>query len=227
MIPGFVDYPEGSVLIEMGGTRVLCNASLEASVPAWLAGAKSGWVTAEYALLPRSTHQRTRRETRGFGGRTQEIRRLIGRSLRAAVDLTKLGERTIIVDCDVLQADGGTRTASITGGYVALALALGDLVNQGSVPPDVLTTPVAAISAGLVDGQALLDLCYEEDSSADADFNVVMTGDGRLVEVQGSAEGATFSRGSLDSVLDLVTQGIDQLLAQQQEVLRAAAEGRV
>mgnify|MGYP001046564056 CR=1 FL=1 len=226
MAPGFVDYPEGSVLIEMGGTRVLCNASVEASVPRWLLGAKSGWVTAEYALLPRSTHQRTRRETRGLGGRTQEIRRLIGRSLRAAVDLTKLGERTIIVDCDVLQADGGTRTASITGGYVALALALQDLVAQGSVPPDVLATPVAAISAGLVDGEILLDLCYEEDSAAEADFNVVMTGDGQLVEVQGSAEGATFSRKSLDAILDLVSEGIDRLLAQQQEVLQAAGEGR-
>jgi ribonuclease PH len=226
MTSGFVDYPEGSVLIEMGGTRVLCNASVEASVPPWLLRSKSGWVTAEYALLPRSTHQRTRRETRGLGGRTQEIRRLIGRSLRAAVDLAKLGERTIIVDCDVIQADGGTRTASITGGYVALALALQDLVAQGSVASDVFITPVAAISAGVVDGQVLLDLGYEEDSAAEADFNVVMTGDGRLVEVQGSAEGATFSRKSLDAILDLVDQGIDQLLAQQQEVLQAAAEGR-
>jgi ribonuclease PH len=226
MTPGFVDYPEGSVLIEMGGTRVLCNASVEASVPPWLLGAKSGWITAEYALLPRSTHQRTRREIRGLGGRTQEIRRLIGRSLRAAVDLKKLGERTIIVDCDVLQADGGTRTASITGGYVALALALQDLVAQSSVPSDVLITPIAAISAGLVDGQILLDLAYEEDSAAEADFNIVMTGDGRLVEVQGSAEGATFSRTSLDAVLDLAAQGIDQLLAKQRAVLQAAAGGR-
>ncbi|MGC9332800.1 MAG: ribonuclease PH [Anaerolineae bacterium] len=224
MTQGFVDYPEGSVLIEMGSTKVLCNASVEATVPSWLLGAHSGWVTAEYALLPRSTHQRTRRETRGLGGRTQEIQRLIGRSLRAAVDLEKLGERTIVVDCDVLQADGGTRTAAITGGYVALALALQGLVRQGSVPPDVLVTPVAAISAGLVDGQILLDLCYEEDSAAEADFNVVMTGDGRLVEVQGSAEGATFARKTLDAILDLAAQGIEQLLAQQQEILGTGAE---
>jgi ribonuclease PH len=224
MTPGFVDYPEGSVLIEMGSTKVLCNASVEPSVPSWLVDANSGWVTAEYALLPRSTHQRTRRETRGLGGRTQEIQRLIGRSLRAAVDLEKLGERTIVVDCDVLQADGGTRTASITGGYVALALALQGLLSQGSVPPDVLSTPVAAISAGLVDGQILLDLCYEEDSAAEADFNVVMTGDGCLVEVQGSAEGATFGRKALDAILDLSAQGIDQLLAQQQEILGTGAK---
>lgn len=224
MTPGFVDYPEGSVLIEMGSTKVLCNASVEPSVPSWLVDANSGWVTAEYALLPRSTHQRTRRETRKLGGRTQEIQRLIGRSLRAAVDLEKLGERTIVVDCDVLQADGGTRTASITGGYVALALALQGLLSQGSVPPDVLSTPVAAISAGLVDGQILLDLCYEEDSAAEADFNVVMTGDGRLVEVQGSAEGATFGRKALDAILDLSAQGIEQLLAQQQEILGTGAK---
>jgi ribonuclease PH len=158
MTPGFVEYPEGSVLVEMGKTRVLCNATVEEVVPSWRLASGGGWVTAEYALLPRSTHQRTHRETRGLGGRTQEIRRLIGRSLRAAVDLDKLGQRTITLDCDVIQADGGTRTAAITGGYVALALAVQRLVEEGEVPPEVLTTEVAAISLGLVDGQLLLDL---------------------------------------------------------------------
>jgi ribonuclease PH len=219
LTPGFVDYPEGSVLIEMGGTRVLCNATVEESVPRWRAGSGSGWVTGEYALLPRSTHQRTRRETRGLGGRTQEIRRLIGRSLRAAVALDRLGERTIIIDCDVLQADGGTRTAAITGGYVALGLAVKDLEEKGLVERDVLRTQVAAISLGLVEGQLLLDLCYEEDSAASADFNIVMTGDGRLVEVQGTAEGVTFSRQELAAVLDLAEMGIGRLLADQRQVL--------
>jgi ribonuclease PH len=219
LTPDFVDYPEGSVLIELGGTRVLCNATVEESVPRWRMGSGAGWVTGEYALLPRSTHTRTRRETRGLGGRTQEIRRLIGRSLRAAVSLDKLGERTVIVDCDVLQADGGTRTAAITGGYVALALALRGLEEQGLVESDLLTTPVAAISLGLVAGRLLLDLCYEEDSAASADFNIVMTGDGRLVEAQGTAEGATFTRQEMDAVLDLAEKGIDRLLAIQRQVL--------
>lgn len=219
MKPGFVDYPEGSVLIGIGATRVLCNATVEESVPTWRLGTGSGWITAEYALLPRSTHQRTQRETRGLGGRTQEIRRLIGRSLRAAVDLDKLGERTVILDCDVIQADGGTRTAAITGGYVALALAVQQLVDQGMVPPEVLATEVAAISLGLVDGELLLDLCYEEDSTASADFNLVMTGDGRLVEVQGTAEGVPFDRQSLGAVLDLGEKGIERLVAIQRRVL--------
>jgi ribonuclease PH len=219
MTPGYVAYPEGSVLIDMGETRVLCNASVEGAVPAWRSGTGAGWVTAEYALLPRSTHQRIRRETRGLSGRTQEIRRLIGRSLRAAVDLGKLGERTIILDCDVLQADGGTRTAAITGAYVALALALRQLEAAGEIPPDVLVTQVAAISLGLVNGELLLDLCYAEDSAASVDFNVVMTGDGRLVEVQGTAEGEPFTRQSMDAVLDLAERGIDQLLALQTGVL--------
>jgi ribonuclease PH len=222
MIPGFVDYPEGSVLIEMGGTRVLCNASVEGSVPSWRLGSGAGWVTAEYALLPRSTHQRTRRETRGLGGRTQEIRRLIGRCLRGSVNLDKLGERQVILDCDVLQADGGTRTAAITGAYVALALALARLEARGEVRPDVLSTQVAAVSLGLVDGHLLLDLCYDEDSAASADFNIVMTGDGHLVEVQGTAEGESFARQSLDTVLDLAEKGIGQLLALQRQVLERA-----
>ena len=218
--PGFVEYPEGSVLIEMGRTRVLCNASIEESVPRWRQGSGSGWVTAEYAMLPRSTHQRTRRETRWPSGRSQEIRRLIGRSLRTAVDLDRLGERTIILDCDVLQADGGTRTASVSGSYVALALAVRDLEDRGIVDPNVLTTEVAAISLGLVEGELLLDLCYEEDSAATADFNIVMTGDGRLIEVQGTAEGEPFGREAMDAVLDLAHRGISQMLGLQQQVLR-------
>jgi ribonuclease PH len=226
MTPGFVKYPEGSVLIEMGETRVLCNATVEASVPPWRVGSGAGWITAEYALLPRSTHQRTRRETRGLGGRTQEIRRLIGRSLRAAADLQRLGERTVILDCDVIQADGGTRTAAITGGYVALALAMQHLSDQGAVSPDVLVTEVAAISLGLVGGQVLLDLCYEEDAAAEADFNLVMTGDGRLVEVQGTAEGSPFGRDRLDALLDLAEHGIGQLLALQRQVLAGVAGAR-
>jgi ribonuclease PH len=224
MSPGFVDYPEGSVLIEVGGTRVLCNASVEDSVAPWRQGSGAGWITAEYALLPRSTHQRTRRETRGLGGRTQEIRRLVGRSLRAVANLEKLGERTIILDCDVLQADGGTRTAAITGAYVALALALGRLEARGELPPGVLRTQVAAVSLGLVGGRLLLDLCYEEDSTASADFNIVMTGDGCLVEVQGTAEGETFSHGELQAVLDLAERGIAHLLAIQRHVLDGALE---
>jgi ribonuclease PH len=223
MTPGFVDTAEGSVLIEMGKTRILCNATVEESVPSWRLTSGAGWVTAEYALLPRSTQRRTRRETRGLGGRTQEIRRLIGRSLRAAVALEQLGPRTIILDCDVIQADGGTRTASITGAYVALALALQNLEEAGKVPSGVLTNQVAAISLGMVDGELLLDLCYEEDSAATADFNVVMTGDGRFVEVQGTAEGQTFTRKEMDALLDLAYQGIGRLLALQRQVVEDAA----
>ncbi len=219
MTPGFVSYPEGSVLIEVGGTRVLCNATVEETVPRWRLNSSGGWITAEYALLPRSTHQRTRRETQGLGGRTQEIRRLVGRSLRAVADLDKLGPRTIILDCDVLQADGGTRTASITGAYVALALALRGLEALGEITPGVLLTEVAAISLGLVNGRLLLDLNYEEDSAATVDFNVVMTGDGRLVEVQGTAEGEPFTRQSVDAVLDLAERGINRLLQIQRQAL--------
>jgi ribonuclease PH len=224
MTAGFVEYPEGSILMEMGNTRVLCNASIEESVPRWRQGSGRGWITGEYSLLPRSTHQRSRRERRGLGGRTQEIQRLIGRSLRAAADLAKLGERTIILDCDVLQADGGTRTAAITGGYVALALALRRLEEKGEIPPDALSTEIVAISLGLVDGRLLLDLCYDEDSAATADFNIVMTGNGHLVEVQGTAEGEPFSREAMEAVLDLAQKGIFQLLAHQRQVL-AGPEG--
>lgn len=215
----YISYPEGSVLIEMGGTRVLCNVSMEEKVPAWLAGRGSGWLTAEYALLPRSTHTRTPRETQGLHSRTQEIRRLIGRALRAAVNLDALGERTLILDCDVLQADGGTRTASITGGYVALALAVRRLAAQGIVPLETLGPPIAAVSVGIVAGEPRLDLCYAEDSIAEVDMNVVMTADGRLVEVQGTAERTPFGRQTLDALLDLATQGIHQLIHKQREVL--------
>jgi ribonuclease PH len=215
----YVDYPEGSVLIELGSTRVLCNASVEETVPAWMARRGGGWLTAEYALLPRSTHTRTSRETRGLRGRTQEIRRLIGRSLRAGVDLDLLGERTVVVDCDVLQADGGTRTASVTGGYVAVALALSRLAERGLVPTGALKSPIAAISVGIIERQARLDLCYAEDRDAEVDLNVVMTAGGELVEVQGTAEGAPFSRETLDHMLDLAAQGIACLVQSQREAL--------
>jgi ribonuclease PH len=223
--PGYVLHPEGSVLIDMGQTRVLCNATVDERVPSWLAGRGQGWVTAEYALLPRSTHVRTARETRGLRGRTQEIRRLIGRSLRMSVDLDLLGQRQVIVDCDVIQADGGTRTASVTGGYVALALALNKLIQADEIPETALRTPGAAVSVGVVDGEAMLDLCYEEDRRADVDFNVVMTGEGEFVEVQGTAEGACFSRDTVDRLLDLATQGIEQLLGIQRSVLRTEGMG--
>lgn len=215
----YVDYPEGSVLIEMGKTRVLCNVSLQDRVPAWLAGKGRGWLTAEYAMLPRATHTRTPRETKGLKGRTQEIRRLIGRSLRMAIDLEALGERMIVVDCDVLQADGGTRTASITGAYVALVLALRGLIDSGELSENVLKSPVAAVSVGIVDGEPYLDLCYEEDSQAEVDFNVVMDGDGRFIEVQGTAEGAPFDRKTLDKLLDMARDGIQTLMNVQRAVL--------
>jgi ribonuclease PH len=218
-IPDYVDYPEGSVLVEVGRTRVLCNASLIEGLPAWRAGSGAGWLTAEYALLPRATHTRTPREIRAWSGRTQEIRRLIGRSLRAAVALDLLGEHTLLVDCDVLQADGGTRTAAITGGYVAVALALRRLAAEGLVPAEVLGPPVAAVSVGMVAGEVWVDLSYEEDRRADVDLTVVMAEDGLLVEVQGSAEGARFSREMLDVMLDLAAQSAVDLFRRQREVL--------
>ena len=219
--PNYVIYPEGSVLIAMGQTKVLCNVTIENEVPRWMKsqGKVGGWVTAEYALLPRSTHTRTSRETHGLGGRTQEIRRLIGRSLRAAVNLELLGERTCIIDCDVLQADGGTRTAAITGGYVSLALALQKLIAAGEIPLEVLAKPVAAISVGILRGEPLLDLCYTEDSAAEVDFNVVMNAAGEFIELQGTAEGATFSRQMLETMMDLAHKGIKELLLIQKTVL--------
>ncbi|MBC7236617.1 MAG: ribonuclease PH [Chloroflexi bacterium] len=216
---GYLDFAEASVLITTGRTKVLCAATVEETVPPWMAGRGSGWVTGEYAMLPRSTPVRTRRETQGLSGRTQEIRRLIGRALRAAVDLEALGERTVLIDCDVIQADGGTRTASITGGYVALALALRRLVSEQIVGPEVLLSPVAAVSVGIVEEEILLDLCYEEDSRADVDFNVVMNGAGQFVEVQGTAEGHLFTRQQLDDMLNLAQRGIAQLVVAQREAL--------
>lgn len=209
-------------MIEMGRTRVLCNATIEEIVPRWMINqARSGgWVTAEYAMLPRATQERSRRETQP-SSRTQEIRRLVGRSLRAGLDLEKLGQRTITIDCDVLQADGGTRTAAITGGYVAMVLAVWRLIAQGLVPETVLLPAIAAVSVGIVDGEPLLDLCYSEDSRAAVDFNVVMNGAGLYVEMQGTAEGNAFSRQELNALLDLAHHGIDQLFQAQKGVLRA------
>ncbi|MEE8356578.1 MAG: ribonuclease PH, partial [Anaerolineales bacterium] len=197
-----------------GKTRVLCNVSIEDQVPAWMEknDHPGGWITAEYALLPRSTTTRVNRETRGLSGRTQEIKRLIGRSLRAGFDLSLLGNRTLIVDCDVLQADGGTRTAAITGGYAALRLALKTLVEAGAISPDVFSSPVAAISVGILSGAPVLDLNYIEDAQAEVDLNVVMNQEGDFIEIQGTAEGSTFSRDDLNSMLELAESGIQQLI---------------
>jgi ribonuclease PH len=218
--PGYISYPEGSVLVHFGNTRVLCNATLEDGVPRWMQaqGIPGGWVTAEYGMLPRSTHQRTPRESIA-GGRSAEIRRLIGRSLRAAINLQELGPRTCILDCDVLQADGGTRTAAITGAYVALAIALHKLVREGKLKQNVFKSPVAAISVGVVDGMTLLDLNYAEDSHAEVDLNVVMNGQGEFIEVQATGEAATFPRTTLDELLDLAYKGIGELLSIQKEIL--------
>jgi ribonuclease PH len=215
----YLEWAEGSILFEMGSTRVLCAASYEASVPRFLYGKGKGWVTAEYSMLPRSTMERTPREAaRGRqSGRTQEIQRLIGRSLRAVTKLEELGECTFWVDCDVLQADGGTRTASITGGFIALALAVRKMKEQGKIKGDPFSDTVAAVSAGIVDGERVLDLAYEEDSRAEVDFNVVMTGAGKLVEVQGTAEGEPFSREDLDAMVGLASDGIAELTRIQRE----------
>jgi ribonuclease PH len=209
----FLDHAEGSVLIETGKTRVLCAASVEEKVPLFLEGKGQGWVTAEYNMLPRSTHTRTSRERDGrISGRTQEIQRLIGRSLRAAVDMPALGARTITLDCDVLQADGGTRTAAITGAYVALYRACSLLMKRGLIAAHPVRTAVAAASAGIVGGELLLDLCYAEDSRADVDFNVVMTAEHEFIEVQGTGEGDVFSRATMDSLITLAEKGIAELL---------------
>jgi len=220
---GYLEWAEGSALLEMGKTRVLVSASYEPKVPRFLQGTGSGWVTAEYAMLPRATAVRTSREVQQGrpSGRTQEIQRLVGRSLRSVTALERMGESTIWIDCDVLQADGGTRTASITAGYLALAQAVGRLSETGVLPPDILPDSVAAVSAGIVDEGLLLDLCYEEDARAEVDFNVVMTGSGRLVEVQGTAEGRAFSREELDALLDLTAAGVEQLTEFQRQALAA------
>ena len=219
---GVQTFSEGSALIEAGLTRVLCAVSVEDKVPPFLRGSGQGWITAEYAMLPRATLTRTPRE-RTPRGRTQEIQRLIGRSLRAAIDLERLGERTFTVDCDVLQADAGTRTAAITGGYVALYQALAALVNEKRLPDIPIRAAVAATSVGIVNGDPLLDLCYEEDAAAQADFNVVMTTDGEFVEVQGAAEGAPYSRRAFDDVLSLAEQGIRNLIDIQQVAISRVA----
>jgi ribonuclease PH len=218
----WLDHAEGSVLVEFGKTRVLCAASVTEGVPRWRKGSGLGWVTAEYAMLPRSTHTRSDRESvKGrVGGRTHEISRLVGRSLRAAIDYKALGENTIVIDCDVLQADGGTRTAAITGAYVALADAVTWLRGRGALAGEPLTNSVAAVSVGILGGAARLDLCYDEDVTAETDMNVVCTGDGSFVEVQGTAEGAPFSRAELDALLDLAVKGCADLTARQEAALR-------
>ena len=218
---GYTIHAEGSVLVEFGATKVLCTASVEEKVPGHKRGSGEGWVTAEYGMLPRSTHTRSDREAaRGKqSGRTQEIQRLIGRSLRAVFDLKKLGERTIQLDCDVLQADGGTRTASITGAYVAAHDAVSRLLQSGKLDASPITAPVAAISVGILRGVPLLDLDYNEDSSCDTDMNVVMTGAGHFVEVQGTAEGVAFSRSEMDAMLALAEKGIGELMQLQRKAL--------
>jgi ribonuclease PH len=220
----YQDWAEGSVLFSQGRTKVLVAASVLDDAPRWMRGTGRGWVTAEYSMLPRATSERSQREvTKGRpSGRTQEIQRLIGRSLRAVTDLRRLGERTITIDCDVLVADAGTRCASITAGYVALALAVAKLQEQGTVKGGVLTGSVAAVSVGIVGGEPVLDLSYEEDAGAEVDCNIVMTGEGALVEVQGTAEGEPFSRKDLDRLLDLAGEGIDALTAFQRETLAAS-----
>lgn len=216
--PGYIDYPEGSVLIEAGKTRVLCAVTVTPGVPKWLDRQGQGWLTAEYAMLPRATHTRTQRETTP-SARSQEIKRLIGRSLRAAVDLRLIGENTITIDCDVIQADGGTRTASITGSYVALVLALRKMITAKTAAPNVLKTQVAAVSVGIVGGDEMLDLDYNEDSRAEVDFNIVMTGEGKFIEVQGTAEGEPFARDAMDRLMNLGRDGIAELFKIQSAAL--------
>jgi ribonuclease PH len=218
---GWLDHAEGSVLVEFGRTRVLCAASVAQEVPRWRRGSGLGWVTAEYAMLPRATNTRGDRESvKGrLGGRTQEISRLVGRALRACVDMKALGDNTIVIDCDVLQADGGTRTAAVTGGYVALADAAGWLRSRRRCPGDPLVASVSAVSVGIVDGEPRLDLCYEEDAAAQTDMNVVCTGDGAFVEVQGTAEQEPFDRAMLDRLLDLAVGGCGELSRLQKAAL--------
>ena len=224
--PHFLDHPEGSALIECGDTRVICTATVDEKVPKWMHGSGKGWVTAGYDMLPRATNSRKGRDShRGkINGRTQEIGRLIGRSLRSIVDMQKLGERMITIDCDVIQADGGTRTSAITGGYVALAIAVGELMKRGAIKESPLKDHVAAISVGLVGGEPVLDLDYNLDSRADVDLNVVMTGSGGLAEVQGTAEGRTFSRDQLNTMLDLTFGSLDDLVTIQKMAIEAPRE---
>ena len=218
---GYTKHAEGSVLVEFGDTRVLCNASVENRVPRFLKGTGNGWITAEYGMLPRSTHERMGREAaRGKqGGRTLEIQRLIGRSLRAAVDLKAVGERTITIDCDVIQADGGTRTASVTGGFVALSLAVAELIKSRQIKSNPIHGQVASVSVGIFNGVAILDLDYREDSSAETDMNVVMNDAGAFIEVQGTAEGHAFRKNELDTMLTLAEKGIQRLMGLQRSAL--------
>ena len=219
IIPHFSRYAEGSVLIQSGNTKVACNASVENQLPKWLQGQERGWVTAEYGMLPRSTHERMRRDKTGTSGRTQEISRLIGRSLRSCVDLYQLKNIQITVDCDVLQADGGTRTAAITGGFVALAQALDYLHKKKEILKNPLKNQVAAISVGILEGRSLLDLCYREDSMADTDCNFVINSSMELVEIQGTAEENSFTRNQLDRMLDMAIQGCQKLHKVQSDIL--------
>lgn len=216
---GFMKHAEGSALIKMGNTHVICTASIEERVPPFLVGKQQGWVTSEYAMLPRATHTRSQRETRGAKGRTQEIQRLIGRALRAVVDLKQLGERTLWVDCDVLQADGGTRTASISGAYVAVADAIAHLKENGKIDCNPLRNSIAAISVGILEDTPILDLCYAEDANAEVDMNVVMTGDGNFVEVQGTAEGDPFNFDQMQSMIGLAQKGIAEITTYQNTLL--------
>ena len=222
IIPGYQSFAEGSALIKLGKTHVLCSVSVEERVPPFLKGSGGGWITAEYAMLPRATQTRTQRDstTGRVGGRNQEIQRLIGRSLRAAADLGALGERTLLVDCDVIQADGSTRTAAITGSYVALYKALETLVNMGVISSIPLKCAVGAVSVGIVNSYMVLDMCYDEDAQAAVDFNVVMTSKGEFVELQGTAEGKPFTKQSIDDLLSLAEKGIRQLFQVQQNVIK-------
>jgi len=221
--PSYTRYAEGSVLIEVGNTQVICTASIDERVPIFLRGQNKGWVTAEYSMLPRATESRTQREGRGSGnlsGRTQEIQRLIGRSLRAVVQFNRMGERTIYLDCDVIQADGGTRTAAITGAFVALVLAFRKLYNNGKIAaPLPVTDYVAAVSVGILNGQPMLDLAYDEDSKAEVDMNVVKTGSGEFIEIQGTAESKPFNKDQMNVMLDLASAGIERLVEQQRAIL--------
>lgn len=219
--PNFIKHAEGSVLIEMGDTKVICNASVEERVPPFLVGTGTGWVTAEYSMLPRATKDRNQRDISKLklSPRSAEIQRLVGRALRGVVDFKKLGERTITIDCDVIQADGGTRTASVTGGYVALALAVKKLLNNKVITQNPIETQVAAVSVGIVNEEIMLDLCYVEDSGAEVDMNVVMTGKGEFVEVQGTGEGRGYTKAELDSMIALAENGIKKLFVEQNKVL--------
>lgn len=221
VVTDFILYPEGSVLVEFGNTKVICNVSFSEGVPPFLKGTKSGWITAEYQMLPRSTHQRNQRESiKGkLSGRTQEISRLIGRSIRAAVDLTKIGEMTCIIDCDVIQADGGTRTASVSGAYIALCLAVKKLLNEGILAENPIVNQVAAISVGLIDNNIMLDLNYEEDSHAQTDLNIVGTSDGKIIEIQGTAEQEPFDSDTLNEMLKIGLRGIKNISEIQNRVL--------